>query len=162
MSGVFTAVAALTLAGTGATAYANNQNLRKQDSQTASSIIKQGALNSQATSDVNKVNAAIARSSPQDAQKAQNAAYLKALQEAQPTQSGVNPGVKGASKRYGDASAASQQDVGNYARATASNLAATAAPQIQRIGEGNAIANTASNLGLLNDSSGAQAGLLRT
>jgi hypothetical protein len=162
MSGLFTAAAVASLVGTGASAYANNQNLRKQDNQAAASIIKEGALNSQAGADVAKTNAAIAKSNPDNTQKQQNAAYLAALQQAQPTQAGVNPGVKGASKRYNQATANSQQDVNDYARSTASNLASTAAPQLQRINEGNVIANTASKLGLLNDTANAQGGLLKT
>lgn len=162
MSGVFTAAAALSLIGSGTAAYSQNQNLRKQDSQTAASIINQGKLNSQATSQVSQLNTKIAQANPQDAQKSQTAAYLEALRQANPTQSGVNPAVKGASKRYDQASADSQADVAKYARSTAGNLAATAAPQLQRIGEGNQIADTASNLGLLNDTSASEQGLLRT
>jgi hypothetical protein len=164
MSGLYAALAAAALSavGTGVNSYAQNQNARKQDDQTAASIRNQAALNAQAEQKVGDLNAQIARSSPKSAQDQQTAAYVKALQQANATQSTVNPSVKGASKRYGQAVDASRTDVNNYARQTASNLAATAAPQLQRIGEGNAIANTASDLGIINDASGSEQGILKT
>jgi len=164
MSGLYTAItaAALSAVGTGVSAYNQNQTMRKQDSQAASNLIKQQAINSQATQKVDQLNSAIAKSNPDDARKQQTAAYLEALNRAAPTQGTVTPATKGASKRFAQATAGAQQDVSDYARSTANNLAATAAPSLQRINEGNAIAGTASGLGLLNDQSNNQQGIFRT
>lgn len=164
MSGAYVSVASAVAAaaGEGLNAYNQNQNMRKQDNQTAQSIIRQGDLTKQAGQQVKSLTDKIAGSNPDDAVKQQNAAYLSALQQANPTQSTVSPAVGGASKRYTQATDAAKSDVANYGRSTASALAKTAAPQLQRIGEGNEIANTASNLGLISDASGAESGLLKT
>lgn len=164
MTGLYTAltVAALSTLGTGVTAYSQNQNMRKQDQQAADSIRQQQQINSQAENAVGNLNKSVARSTPQDAQNSQTAAYVKALQDASATQGAAIPNVKGGSKRYDQAVTDSRADVNNYARQTASSLAATAAPQLQRIGEGQQIANVASDLGRYNDQSGAEQGLLKT
>lgn len=164
MSGLYSAIgaAALSAAGSGVNAYSQNQNMRTQDNQAAAATIKQGAINSQAEKATGNLNASIAKSNPADAQKAQMAAYMQALQQAQPTQSTTNAPVPGGSNRFAQASAASKADVANYARATANNTAAVAAPALQRIGEGNQIADTASQLGLLNDQSAQEQGILKT
>jgi hypothetical protein len=164
MTGLYTglAAAAISALGAGTSMAVTQGNLKKQDSQAAANIIKQGQINSKATNKVNELNANIAKSDPNAAEKQQTAAYLKALQQADPAQSGVNPAVKGASKRYDAATGAAKADVGNYARSTAQAMAATAAPQLQRIGEGNRIAGTASDLGLLNDQSNMQNGIFKT
>ena len=162
MSGAFTAAAVASLVGAGVNSYAQNQNMRKEDNQTAQSIINQSQINAKAEKAVGDLNSSIAKSNPAQAQTQQNAAYVKALQDANLVQGTSIPGVSGASKRYNQAATAARSDVNNYARQTASNLAATAAPQLQRIGEGNQIANTASDLGLLNDQSSAEQALLKT
>lgn len=163
MTGIYTAIgaAALSAAGTGANSYAQNQNMRKQDNQLAASTIKQGGINSQAENAVSKLNDSIARSNPDDATKQQTAAYLQAAQQAAKT-STTNPTVPGGSKRYSQAVAGSKADISDYARATAGNAAAVAAPQLQRMGEGNQIADTASQLGRYNDTSASEQGILRT
>lgn len=161
-SEVAAAAAALGAIGTGVNAYSQNQNLRNQDKQAAASIAAQGNLNKQASQQVTNLTKNVAASDPAAAQKQQMAAYLSAIQQAAPVQSTANVGTPGASNRFVQASANSKNDVSNYARSTASALASTAAPQLQRINEGNQIANTASNLGLLQDQSNAQSGILKT
>lgn len=164
MSGLYSAIgaAALSAAGTATNAYSENQNMRKQDSQAADSIIQQGKINSKAEGAVGQLNNSIAKSNPQNAQKQQTAAYLAAIQQAQPTQSATNPGVPGGSKRYTEANAASKDDIANYARATATNTAAAAAPSLQRIGEGQQIGDVASQLGRFSDESNSEQGILKT
>lgn len=164
MSGVYSAVgaAALSAAGAGVNAYSQNQNMRKQDSQAAQSIINQGAINSKAEGAVNNLNASIAKSNPDSASKAQQAAYMDAIRRAAPTQGNVNPSTPGGSKRFQQAQAASKDDIAQYARSTAANDAAVAAPSLQRIGEGNQIANVASELGRFNDESTGEQGILKT
>lgn len=163
MSGLYTAIGAtaLSAAGTGVNAYAQNQNMRKQDSQAAQSIVKQGQINSQAENAVSKLNQNVARSNPDDATKQQTAAYLAAAQNAA-RNAPTTPSVPGGSKRFSQAQAGANADVSNYARTTAGNQAAIVAPQLQRIGEGNQIADTASQLGRLNDTSAAEQGILKT
>lgn len=161
-SEVAAAAAALGAIGTGVNAYSQRQNMRNQDRQAAAAITAQGDLNKQASQKVTDLTGKIAASDPNAAQKQQMASYLQALTQANPTQSGANPAVPGGSKRFVEATANSKGDVANYARSTASALAATAAPQLQRINEGNQIAGTASDLGLLQDSSNAQSGILKT
>lgn len=161
MSGIFTALA-LTAVGTGTSMYAQNQNLKNQDQQQAQSIIKQGQINQQAEKAVSNLNQNIAKSNPDAAQKQQMQAYMQALQQAQPTQSAVNSNVPGGSKRFVQAQAASKNDIANYARSTAANTAAVAAPALQRIGEGNQIADVAGQLGRFADTSGQEQQILRT
>lgn len=160
MSGLYTAIgsAALTAAGSGVNAYSQNQNMRTQDNQAAQSIIKQGQINSKATHAVDDLNTSISRSSPNAAVKQQTAAYLAAANAAPST----IPTVPGGSKRYTEAAAGAKADVANYARTTAGNAAAVNAPALQRIGEGNQIANVASELGRYNDESSAEQGILKT
>lgn len=163
MSGLYTAIgaAALSAAGSGVSSYSQNQTMRKQDNQLAASTIKQGGINSQAENAVSKLNDSVARSNPNDATKQQTAAYLQAAQQAAKT-APTNPAVPGGSKRYSQAVAGSKADISDYARSTAGNAAAVAAPQLQRIGEGNQIADTASQLGRYNDTSASEQGILRT
>lgn len=160
MSGLYSAIgaAALSVGSAGVNAYSQNQNMRKQDNQSAQSILRQGQINSKAEGAVSDLNKSIAKSNPNDATKDQTAAYLAAANAAPTT----NPSVPGGSKRFVQAQDASKADVAQYARSTAGNAAAVAAPQLQRIGEGNQIANTASELGRFNDESSSEQGLLKT
>lgn len=160
MSGLYTAIgaAALSAAGSGVNSYSQNQNMRKQDSQAAQSIINQGNINSKAEGAVNNLNTAISKSNPAGAQKSQTAAYLQATQQNPST----TPSVPGGSKRYVQSSAAAKNDIANYARATAGSSAAVAAPNLQRIGEGQQISDTASQLGRFNDESSSEQGILKT
>lgn len=164
MTGLYTAIAAAALSaiGSGVGAYSQQQNLKNQDKQAAANIIAQGKINSEATGKVNDLNQQIAKSNANDQTKNQTADYIQALQRANPTQAGATAPVKGGSKRFAEANAQSTADVNKYARDTAGAMAATAAPQLQRIGEGNAIASTASDLGLLNDKSNMQQGIFKT
>lgn len=163
MSGLYTAIgaAALSAAGTGVNSYTQNQNMRKQDSQAADSIVKQGQINSQAENAVSKLNASVAKSNPNDATKQQTAAYLAAAQGAAKN-APTTPSVPGGSKRYAQAQAGAAADVSDYARTTAANQGAVVAPQLQRIGEGNQIADTASQLGRFADTSSSEQGILKT
>lgn len=162
MTGIYTAIgsAALTAAGSGVNAYSQNQNMRKEDSQTAAAITQQGAINSKAEQAVGNLNNSIAKADPNTATKQQTAAYLAAANQAGKTN--TTPTVAGASKRYAQASMGAQSDIANYGRSTAANTAAVAAPSLQRIGEGNQIADTASQLGRYNDQSAAEQGILKT
>lgn len=163
MSGLYTAIgaAALTAAGSGVNSYSQNQNMRKEDAQSAQSIINQGKINSQAETAVGNLNKSIAQSNPNTATKDQTAAYLAAAHQAAAS-GNTTPVVAGASKRYAQAQGGAQQDIENYARGTAANTAAVAAPQLQRIGEGNQIADTASQLGRFNDQSASEQAMLHT
>lgn len=163
MSGLYTAIgaAALSAAGTGVNAYNQNQQMRKQDNDAATSIVNQGRINSQAEGAVKNLNDNIAKSTPTKNTQDQTAAYLQAI-NSQPAAANTTPKVAGGSKRYTEAQGAAAQDVANYGRSTAENAAAVAAPSLQRIGEGNQIANVASELGRYNDQSANEQGLLRT
>lgn len=161
MSGYLAGAAALTAAGAGVNAYSQNQALRKADNASAESITRQGQINSQAEAAVSKLNQSVAKSNPQQATKDQTAAYLTAAQNAAKN-APTAPSVPGGSKRYSQAQAGANADVANYARTTAGNQAAVVAPQLQRIGEGNEIADTASQLGRFNDTSAAEQGILKT
>lgn len=160
MSGLYTAIgaAALSAAGSGANAYSQNQNMRKEDNQSAQSIVQQGQINAKAEQAVGNLNQSIAKSNPATATKDQTAAYLAAANAAPST----TPSVPGGSKRYTQAAAGAKSDISDYARQTAGNAAAVAAPQLQRIGEGNQIADTASQLGRFNDQSASEQGILKT
>lgn len=167
MSGGYTALGAalLSAAGEATNSYAQNQNLKQQQNQTIAQINEQKDLQQQAEARVKNTVQTVKQANPNAAQDQQLEAYKKALtQQAQNVTSptGMGASVPGGSKRYAQAEQAAQSNVNNYANTQATNAAATAGAQLQRLGEGQSIASTASDLGMLQDTSQNQQGILKT
>lgn len=148
--------AVVTALGAGTTMYANNQNQKNQNAQEAQSIEQQQNLERQGASDVSQTTAKVAQANANGPAQQLLQKYQQALTAANPTQ-GISS-VAGGSKRYAEGAASAKANVNDYASAMAGNSAVTGGAQLSRIGTGNDIADTASNLGLLNgQSSNAQA-----
>lgn len=165
MSGTALAIGAgVSALGAGVSAYAQNQQLRKQDNIAAQGIINQGALRQQANSDVQKLikntgenNAAnIARN-----QTTQEQEYAAALQRAAPTQGGALTTQPGASKAYAAAVNSARGNVAQFGSDLGKSTAATDAPQLTQIQTQEALGDTATKLGLLNDTSANQNRLMQ-
>ena len=165
MSGTALAIGAgVSALGAGVSAYAQNQQLRKQDNIAAQGIINQGALRQQANSDVQKLikntgqnNAAnIARN-----QTTQEQEYAAALQRAAPVQGAALTTQPGASKAYAADVMNARNNVAQYGSDLGKSTAATDAPQLTQIQTQEALGDTATKLGLLNDTSANQNRLMQ-
>ena len=153
MSGAGLAAGALiTAAGTGVSMYAQNKNAKNQQNQLAASEMQQGNLEREASAKVAQTTARAAAANPNNESNNLLAAYKSALSAAAPTSGAINP-VAGGSKRYAESTASAKSNVGAYADEMAKNMATTGGAQLQRIDTGNDIANTASQLGLLDTQS---------
>lgn len=153
--------AALSTAGAGAQAYGNNQALRSQDREAAAGIMRQAALQRQAQSGVADTIQKVAQADPKAIAAKQNATYVDALRRAAATQKGPISKVGGASDRYNADAGAAQDATAKFGTDQAALMARTDAPQLQRMQESQQIGREATNLGLLNDTSSAQAYLTK-
>lgn len=157
MSGATVAIGAgVAAAGAGVSAYANNQALRKQDATAAQGILKQGALRQQAGAEVDKTirdratnNAANVTAN----ERSLNEQYAAALQRANPVQSGAVSTVPGAGKRYAADVLAARGNVSKFGTDLASRTAAIDAPALTNQQTQLAMGDTATKLGLMNDTS---------
>lgn len=160
MSGYGLAAGAVVSAiGAGTSMYANNQNQKNQNNQLAESELQQQNMERQGAAQVAQTTNKVAQANANSPAQQLLANYQKALTQANPTQ-GIAP-VTGGSKRYAESAASAKANVNDYASAMAGNLATTGGAQLQRIGTGNDIANTASNLGLLSGQSTNEQGVLK-
>lgn len=156
--------ALLAAAGSATSAYANNQQLRRQDNVEANSIRQQGLLRDQANQVVQKTvkSTATDQQANLDAnKKTQQAAYLAALQRAAPTQSTATPNVSGASKAYAQAASGATQENARFGRTLADQMSTTDAPLLTQQDTSLKLGDAATQLGLINDTSGREANLAR-
>lgn len=133
--------------------YAQQQALNKQDKITAANILEQGNLNKQAEGDVSSTVKKIAASDPAAAKAKMLGAENQALELGAQTSGSAQPNVPGASKAYKAAVGGANASAGDYINNLKQGIAGTNAPTMQRIGESQDIASTASNLGLLGQQS---------
>jgi hypothetical protein len=157
-TGVEIAALAATAAGTATSAIATNQQLNKQNDIAAQSIIDQGSLKKQGINDVNQTVNTLANSNAATEAKTnqQLNAYRSALLQAQPLSASASPAVPGASKAYGAAQTASSGSAADYVNKIASSAATTQGTQLERVSEGESMANTATQLGVLGQQSAEQ------
>lgn len=152
--------AALSAAGAGAGAYAQNQQLRSQDRAAAAGIRANEALQRQGEANVNqtvqKLSASQSQANTQAASAKQLAAYRAALQAGTSAPGGTQAPVAGASKAYAARAAQSGQSANDFVSALAQSGATTEGTQLERVGEGQTIADTAGKLGLLANKAGGQ------
>jgi len=157
MSGATVAIGAgVAAAGAGATAYANNQALRKQDSAAAAGIMRQNLLRGQANADVTKTiqDRAVDNSANLNAAKnSLQSQYALALQRAMPTQKGSLSDQPGGSKRYAAGVNAARTGVGQFSNDLAARTAALDAPAVENLQTQLRLGDTATKLGLLGDTS---------
>jgi hypothetical protein len=143
------------LAGTATQAYAQHQQLVKQDQITAQGIVQQGDIQKKAEGDVSNTVKTLNQSTADvNAKSAQQlGAYTNALKQASPIAKSDNPNVPGASSAFKAASASAQTSANDYTGAIAKSAATTQGTQLERVGEGQTIASTASDLGVLSNQS---------
>lgn len=147
--------AALAAAGAATSSYATHQQLTKQDSIAAAGIIKQGDMQKQGENDVSATTGQLAKSNATTQQQtnAQLAAYRSALQQSSGISNSADPNVPGASKAYKASQATAGATAGTYVDALAKSAATTEGTQLERVGENQDMAQTATNLGVLNQQS---------
>lgn len=155
------AALATSAAGTIVTGMAQQEAVNKQNDIAAAGIIKQGQLQQQGENDVSQVTKQISSQTPAQQTAAQLASYQKALTEQNANLQSDQPNVPGASKAYTQEKAVSGGDAANYVNALAKSGAVTEGTQLERVQEGQEIAGTASNLGLLQTQSNEQAYLTK-
>jgi hypothetical protein len=145
--------------GAGLSAYANNQALKRQDAIAAQGIIRQGALRAQAQQDVSKTITDTATNNQANIDRnrmTQQQEYAAALQRAAPVQSGSIVAQPGASKRYAADVMSARGDVAKFGSDLGASTAAIDAPQITALQTQEKLGDTATKLGLLNDTSNSQ------
>lgn len=152
---------ALSVAGAVTEGIAQQEAVNKQNDIAAAGIIKQGQLQQQGENDVGQVTKQISSQTPAQQTAAQLASYQKALNEQSAVMQSDQPSVPGASKAYTQEKAISGGDASNYVQALAKSGAVTEGTQLERVQEGQEIAGTASNLGLLQTQSNEQAYLTK-
>lgn len=150
--------AGLSVGGGLTSAYAQNQQLNKQSDIAAAGIIKQGQLQKQGVADVNATTKTLAESNAntQAASDKQLAAYRAALQQSSGISQSAEPNVPGASKAYKAEQTNAGAGASSYVDALAKSAATTQGTSLERIGEGQAQADTATKLGLLANNSSEQ------
>jgi hypothetical protein len=150
--------AGLSMAGTAAGAYAKSQQLRKQDQITAQGIAAQNQLQKQGESAVTNTTNSLAQSNAAVQKKSaqQLGAYQTALEQAQPLSSSASPAVPGASSAYNAEKAKASTSASDYVNAIANSAATTEGTQLERVGEGQQMASTATQLGDLQRQSNEQ------
>ena len=162
-TGVEVAAMAASVAGAATSAIATGQQQNRQNDIAAAGILKQGQLQKQAENDVgqtvNTLNASNASTQAKTAQQLN--AYRSALLQAQPLSAAASPGVPGASKAYGAAQAASSGSASDYVNKIATSAATTQGTQLERVNEGQSMADTATKLGVLGQQSGEQSYLTK-
>lgn len=165
MSGIAVGGTALASAlGAGVSAYANNQAMRKQDRIAAAGISRQGQLQDQANQVVQQSiqkNATSEQQNLQANQQKQQAAYLDALRRAAPVQDNSNAAIPGASKAYAKAATDATASNAAFGRERAASMAATDAPQLTQLQTSLGLGDAATQLGLIQDTSGREANLSR-
>lgn len=163
MTWVATAVAAGTaIVGTGTEMYANNQKLKKQDNIAAAGIMRQRELQSQANSSVQQSIQKNATDNQQNINKNtanEQAQYAAALQRATPTSNAALSDAPGGSAKYASAVAKARSGVADYGSNLAATTAATDAPLLTQEQTQLGLGDTATKLGLVNDTSNRQATL---
>ena len=157
-TGLEVAAVAAAVAGAGTTAYAQHQALQQQDQIAAQGILEQGKLQKQGETDVNNTTQTLAQSNAKVQQQSdsQLAAYRAALQQSQGISQSASPDVPGASKAYKAEQTSADTGASKYVDAIAQSGATTQGTQLERIGEGQAQAETATKLGDLTRQSNEQ------
>lgn len=141
----------LILAGAGKAinAKADQGALAAQDREAAANVARQAGLNREGDTKVSQAVSKIAASNPQEAIDQRRTAYLEALRRTQPEASAAMPATPGASERFAEDLNAADATAQTRGANEASTLANLEAPGVQRQAEGNLVAETGSDLGLL-------------
>jgi hypothetical protein len=145
-------------AGSAVGGLAQQEQLNKQSDIAAAGIIKQGELQKQGEADVGStIQTASQSTAAAQAKTAQQlAAYRSALQQGTPQTQAASPSVPGASKAFKAAQTSATGSANDYVNAIAQSAATTQGTQLERVGENQQMAQTASDLGVLTNQSNEQ------
>lgn len=144
--------------GTDVSAYAQNQALKQQDNIAAQGIIKQAQLQKTGSNEVSALTNQVAQSNAktQAASAQQLKAYQDALQQGSGISASASPNVPGSSKAYKAEQGVAGTTASNYVNAIANSAATTEGTQLERVGEGEQMGQTATDLGMLQNQSNEQ------
>lgn len=140
----------LSAVGTGASMYNNNQVQKRQEEATAEGLRQQQVRQQQADAAVASQINNVKNSSPEASREASTKAFMDQLQRSR--QQAI---TTGGGDRYGNELNAAGTDVDNYGKKVADTLARISAPELQRQGEAQQFARTASDLGGISRNSAA-------
>lgn len=140
--------AAATAAGAGVDYYNASETNKKQQDAEAQVYNDQQAKQKQASGIVqNQVNT-IAKSTPQAESNAATQGFINTLRQNAATTNATTPAIGGAAnKKYSTDVAANTSAANDYSTGLASDIAGVVAPQRQRMDEGQAFQNTATQVG---------------
>ena len=129
--------------------------LNQQNQSALQGINAQGVLQRQGNADVTGLTNTIANSNQntQNAIQGQLGSYNAALAKMSPQTQAAQPSVAGASGAFEADRARAGGSAQDYVNAIKNSAATTQGTQLERVGEGQQMAGTASNLGLLNTQS---------
>ena len=129
--------------------------LNQQNQSALQGINAQGVLQRQGNADVTGLTNTIANSNQntQNAIQGQLGSYNAALAKMSPQTQAAQPSVAGASGAFKADRARAGGSAQDYVNAIKNSAATTQGTQLERVGEGQQMAGTASNLGLLNTQS---------
>lgn len=142
--------AAISAAGAGASALAQNQALKRQDRETARGIAARSLIQKQAGDRVQQQIGDIAKSNPDLERKAAQDDFMAALRKAKMADGSTDIGAPGAvSSRFGADASAARTGAAIEGQKLSSDLARIDAPTFQRQREATGLANTGIDIGML-------------
>lgn len=147
--------------GAGTSAVAADQAAKKQDKDAAAGIMRQAELQKEASGEVNKRIQTIAQSNPDAERDTAQAGFMDAIKKARANGAPFSTVPGAASSRFSEESAAASDAQGAENTQLASNSARLLAPSLQRLHEGEGIADTTAQLGLLGSRSAGENFLTR-
>lgn len=132
----------------GGTKFINTQAaMGRKDQQAAEGIRRQGVLQRGANLKVGQQIEDIAGSTGEPERAESLGGFLDALRAAEGTTTGALPDIPGASERFAERVEGGKKRIATEGTARAGRLSRIDAPRFQRIGEGQRIGRTASDLG---------------
>ena len=145
----------LSIVGTGASIYNQNQVAKGQDEAAAQGIRFQAENQRQADTQVDETVSKLAESSPEASRAKATGDFLEQLRRTR--SQAVPVGVPGGSNRYDQDIASAETDVADFGTRAASLLGRINAPGMQREAEGQSFGRLATGLNTINRNSGADA-----
>lgn len=140
----------LSAGGTALQQYSANQQRRDQDRIAAESLRRNNEANSEAGQRVSQEIQKVAAANPDAERMKANNDFIDALRKSKTADGGADfGGTPGASDRFMSDIGQARASTGSEGRALAGNLAAIDAPQYSRINEHRGLADTATDLSLI-------------
>ncbi len=132
--------------GHGVDAYNQDRAHRRQSRQLRHGLTQQQARQSEADASLGDLMSAMEGSGPADDRASLNDAYMQQLMRTRRMQTGAIPTLDGASSRYAADAAGASTDIGQYGARLSDIMARADAPILQRQGEQQLMARTASDI----------------